>query len=238
MGDGALWPLAPLLLGTLLQFALAGCLSRTAKGWLALASGVLSFAGALALVPAVATGRRLEGALPGIGLDARYAVDGLSLVFALMATGIGAAILLYCVRYMAHEAAGLTRFYALMLVFIAGLVGLAWSADLLLAYASWEVIGLCSYFLVGFWYRDPVASHGARKVLVLTHLPGYGLLAGILVLHQRTGSFLWTDAAVARAFTTDIFLLMLLAAMAKSVMVPPWYWRWRASPCWSAASSR
>jgi multicomponent Na+:H+ antiporter subunit A len=151
-------------------------------------------------------------------------VDGLSLVFVLMATGIGTAILLYCVRYMAGECEGVTRFYALMLTFMAGLVNLVCSADLLLAYLSWEVIGLCSYFLVGFWYKDPAASEGARKVLVMTHLPGYALLAAILLLYSRTGTFLWTDPAVRQAFTSGLFVLMLVAAMAKSVLFPLHTW--------------
>jgi multicomponent Na+:H+ antiporter subunit A len=151
-------------------------------------------------------------------------VDGLSLVFVLMATGIGTAILLYCVHYMAGECEGATRFYALMLTFMAGLVNLVCSADLLLAYLSWEVIGLCSYFLVGFWYKDPAASDGARKVLVMTHLPGYALLVAILILFDRTGTFLWTDPAVRHAFTGGLFLLMLVAAMAKSVMFPLHTW--------------
>lgn len=111
-----------------------------------------------------------------------------------------------------------------MLTFMAGLVNLVCSADLLLAYLSCEVIGLCSYFLVGFWYKDPAASDGARKVLVMTHLPGYALLVAILILFDRTGTFLWTDPAVRHAFTGGLFLLMLVAAMAKSVMFPLHTW--------------
>ncbi|MEW5959602.1 MAG: NADH-quinone oxidoreductase subunit L, partial [Chloroflexota bacterium] len=148
-------------------------------------------------------------------------------IFALMAAGIGSAILLYCVHYMAHEAEGLTRFYTLLLTFIAGLVSLVYSANLLLAYLSWEVIGLCSYFLVGFWYKETAAANGARKVLVMTHLPGYGLLTAILLLYHQSGTFLWTDPALGAALpavATSIFGLMLVAAMAKSVMFPLHTW--------------
>ncbi|MFX8441315.1 proton-conducting transporter membrane subunit, partial [Acinetobacter baumannii] len=82
----------------------------------------------------------------------------------------------FSVRYMEHEEQGTTRFYAIMLVFIAGLLLLASAADMLGAYMAWEVIGLCSYSLVGFWYRQRAATDGARKVLVITHLAGYGFL--------------------------------------------------------------
>ena len=193
---------------------------------MAFGSGLTALAGALALVPPIALGGTVEGMLYpwDRGISLRFHQDGLSLVFVLMATGIGTAILLYCVRYMAGEREGTTRFYALMLTFIAGLVNLVCSADLLLAYLSWEVIGLCSYFLVGFWYQDPAASDGARKVLVMTHLPGYALLAAILVLYDRTGTFLWTDPAIRQAFTGGLFLLMLVAAMAKSVIFPLHTW--------------
>jgi multicomponent Na+:H+ antiporter subunit A len=111
-----------------------------------------------------------------------------------------------------------------MLVFIAGLVHLVYAADLLLMYMSWEVIGLCSFLLVGFWYQKKEAAYGARKVLVMTHLAGYGLLAAILILYARTGTTLWTDPRVVTAFTSGLFLLMLLAAVAKSVQFPLHTW--------------
>jgi multicomponent Na+:H+ antiporter subunit A len=219
-------PLVALAAGALLELLLGRVLSPRAKGWLACGSGVVALVGALRLVPPVAAGGTVQQVLFSWdrGIPLRYHVDGLSLVFVLMATGIGSAILLYCVDYMADEREGATRFYALMLAFMAGLVNLACSADLLLAYLSWEVIGLCSYFLVGFWYRDPAASDGARKVLVMTHLPGYGLLAAILILFSHTGTFLWTDPAIRQAFTGGLFALMLMAAMAKSVMFPLHTW--------------
>jgi multicomponent Na+:H+ antiporter subunit A len=219
-------PLGALTAGALLELLLGRLLSPRAKGWLAFGSGLTALVGALGLIAPIAARSALEGTfIPwDRGVPLRYHVDGLSLVFVLMATGIGTAILLYCVHYMAGEREGATRFYALMLTFMAGLVNLVCSADLLLAYLSWEVIGLCSYFLVGFWYQDPAASDGARKVLVMTHLPGYALLAAILVLYDRTGTFLWTDPAIRQAFTGGLFVLMLVAAMAKSVMFPLHTW--------------
>lgn len=222
----AAMPLAALVAGALLQLLLARALSPRGKGWLASASGLVALLGALRLTPAIATGGRVEATLLSWdrSIPLRYHVDGLSLVFVLMATGIGTAILLYCIGYMAEERDGATRFYALMLTFMAGLVNLVCSADLLLAYLSWEVIGLCSYFLVGFWYRDPAASEGARKVLVMTHLPGYGLLTAVLILFSQTGTFLWTDPAIRPAFTGGLFVLVLAAAMAKSVMFPLHTW--------------
>ncbi|MCB2178305.1 NADH-quinone oxidoreductase subunit L [bacterium] len=219
-------PLAILLAGILLQIILGAFLTPRQKGWLAFLTGLGALIAILSLVPVVASGDIFEGTIAA--WDGQFAfqahVDGLSLIFALMATGIGSAILFYCIDYMAHEAEGTTRFFVLLLTFIAGLVSLVYSANLLLAYLSWELIGLCSYFLVGFWYKNTAAVQGARKVLIMTHIPGYALLLGILTLYSQTGTFLWTDPAIAAHFTTGIFLLMLVAAMAKSVMFPLHTW--------------
>lgn len=219
-------PILILLTGALVQLLVGHIESARLKGWLAFAAGLGALAAVVAGVPSIWQGQPLTAGpfLWDQGVPILYHVDGLSLIFALMATGIGAAILLYCVRYMEHEPQGVTRFYALMLVFIAGLVNLVASANLLLAYLSWEVVGLCSYFLVGFWYKSTAAANGARKVLLMTHLPGYGLLIAILLLYSQSGTFLWTDPALSAAFTAGIFGLMLLAAMAKSVMVPLHTW--------------
>ena len=210
--------LAVLLGGVVVQLVLGRVLSPRAKGWLAFLFGLGALASILALLPGVLGGKAVEAV---VGLQVH--IDGLSLVFALMAAGIGSAILLYSIGYMAHEE-GTTRFYALMLTFMAGLVGLVISASLLAVYFCWEVIGLCSYLLVGFWYKQPAAADGARKVLVMTHIPGYTLLIGILLLYSGSGTFLWTSPALAAQFTTGIFLLMLVAAMAKSVMFPLHTW--------------
>ena len=219
-------PLLILLAGVILEIVLGRALTTRGKGWLALGCGLGALAGVLAMLPGVSQGQIFQYELFRWDASSPFLlyVDPLGLLFALMAAGIGSAILLYCIDYMAHEPFGVTRFYALMLTFIAGLISLVFSANLLMAYLSWEVIGLCSYFLVGFWYQDPAAAGGARKVLLMTHLPGYGLLIAILILYQNSGTFLWTDPALAAHFTGGLFLLMLVAAMAKSVMFPLHTW--------------
>jgi multicomponent K+:H+ antiporter subunit A len=219
-------PLIVLSLGVVLELALGRVLSPNGKGRLALVTGLGALVATVALVPAVLRDGALDQAFLAWdqGIQVACHVDGLSLIFALMATGIGSVILLYCIGYMAAEPEGLTRFYTLMLVFIGGLVSLVFAANLLLTYVSWEIIGLCSYLLVGFWYKQSEATDGARKVLVMTHLAGYGLLVGILVLYVRSGTFLWTDPALSAAFSTGVFVLMLVAAMAKSVIFPLHTW--------------
>jgi multicomponent Na+:H+ antiporter subunit A len=216
-----------LLLGVVLQILVARLCSARTKGILAAVAclpAVLAVIG-VGMAPAVRAGQAVEVNL--LQWDGPLAlvlhVDALSVLFALMGTGLGGFVLLYSIGYMAHDKAA-TRFYASMLIFIAGFVGLVYSANLFFFYLCWEVVGLCSFSLVGFWYTNREAVAGARKVLLMTHIAGYGLLAAILTVYFRTGSALWTDPKVAQAFTGGIFVLMLVALVAKSVQVPLHTW--------------
>jgi multicomponent Na+:H+ antiporter subunit A len=215
----------PLLAGVLLQLLAARVLSSRAKGVLALVTSLPSLVAVVATLVRVNLGGPIDfTALPWDGpLALVFHVDALSLMFALMGTALGAVVLLYSIGYMAHERSA-TRFYAFMLTFICGMVGLVYSANLFFLYLCWEAMGLCSFSLVGFWYEKKEAVAGARKVLLMTHLAGYGLLAAILLIFARTGSALWTDPAVAQAFTGGVFTLMLVALLAKSVQFPLHTW--------------
>ena len=218
-----------LLLGAALQILVARLLNARAKGILAFLTCLPAVASVIGLVGWVKAGRAVDlpvlpNVLPWDGpLALVLHVDALSVLFALMGTGLGAFVLLYSIGYMAHDKAA-TRFYATMLVFIGGFVGLVYSANLFIFYLCWELVGLCSFSLVGFWYTNREAVAGARKVLLMTHIAGYGLLAAILVVYHRTGSALWTDPKVAQAFTGGVFVLMLVALVAKSVQVPLHTW--------------
>ena len=219
-------PTAVLFAGALLEIVLGGVLSKAAKGWLAFLAAAIALTAVLAMIPGSMHGDVLTATLLDwdAGIAFVYHVDGLSILFMLLGTGMGSAILLYSIGYMEEEEEGTTRFYVLMLVFIGGFVMLVCAANLLMTYFAWEVIGLCSYFLVGFWYKQQAAADGSRKVLIMTHFAGYGLLAAIMLLYVRTGTFLWADPAVGAAFSGAIVLLLIVAAMAKSVMYPLHTW--------------
>jgi NADH:ubiquinone oxidoreductase subunit 5 (subunit L)/multisubunit Na+/H+ antiporter MnhA subunit len=214
-----------LLLGAVLQIVVARLCSARAKGILAALTCLPAALAVAGLIPAVRTGQAVEVNL--LHWDGPLAlvlhVDALSVLFALMGAGLGGFVLLYSISDMADDRAA-SRFYASMLIFIAAFVGLVYSANLFVFYLCWETIGLCSFSLVGFWYTNRGAVTGARKVLLMTHIAGYGLLAGILTIYHRTGSALWTDPAVAHSFTGGVFLLMLVALAAKSVQVPLHTW--------------
>ena len=214
-----------LLVGAALQILVARLFNARVKGILAFLSCLPAVLAVVALTGAVQAGRAVE--VTALQWDGPLAlvlhVDALSVLFALMGSGLGAFVLLYSIGYMAHDKAA-TRFYATMLVFIGGFIGLVYSANLFVFYLCWELVGLCSFSLVGFWYTNQEAVSGARKVLLMTHIAGYGLLAAILMVYHRTGSALWTDPAVAQAFTGGVFVLMLVALVAKSVQFPLHTW--------------
>ena len=227
MGASTLILMAPcsLLLGAALQILVARLCSARAKGILAFLTCLPALFAVAGIAPAVRGGQSIDlHPLPWDGpLALVLHVDALSVLFAFMGACIGGLVLLYSIGYMAHDKSA-TRFYAIMLVFIGGFITLVYSANLFIFYLCWEVVGLCSFSLVGFWYTTREAVNGARKVLLMTHIAGYGLLAGILVLYHRAGSALWTDPAVAHQFTGGLFALMLVALVAKSVQVPLHTW--------------
>jgi len=214
-----------LLLGAALQILVAPLFSARAKGILAFLTCLPALFAVAGIAPWVRGGQGIDlHPLPWDGpLALVLHVDALSVLFAFMGACIGGLVLLYSIGYMAQDKSA-TRFYATMLVFIGGFIALVYSANLFIFYFCWELVGLCSFSLVGFWYTNREAVNGARKVLLMTHIAGYGLLAAILVLYHRAGSALWTDPAVARSFTGGIFALMLVALVAKSVQVPLHTW--------------
>ena len=220
-----LFPSAALCAGALLQIVLSKWLSSRGKGIVALLSAIPALAGVLCLLPIIRDGRTLHVSLqPWDGpLAVVLHADALSALFACMGSLLGTIVLLYSIGYMRRDPAA-SRFYATMLLFIGGFVALVYSANLFLLYLCWEVIGLCSFSLVGFWFRNREAVAGARKVLLTTHIAGYGLLSAIVILYFRAGTAIWTDPAIARHFSTGVFLLMLAALVAKSVQFPLHTW--------------
>ncbi|HUH62206.1 MAG TPA: proton-conducting transporter membrane subunit [Terracidiphilus sp.] len=219
--------LAPtsLLVGAVLQLVVSRFASARAKGALAVLFCLPSLISVAALVPAVRSGQGIDLCLAQWDgpLSLVLRVDALSVLFGFMGACIGALVLIYSIGYMSHDRAA-TRFFCTMLLFIGGFITLVFSANLFFLYLCWEVVGLCSFTLVGFWYTNAEAVAGARKVLLMTHIAGYGLLAATLVLYHRAGTALWTDPAIGRSFTGGIFALMLVALIAKSVQVPLHTW--------------
>ena len=194
----ALVILLPLLLGTVLC-AVAGASARPWRrrlaAWLAAAvtAGVLALL--LAQAPAVFGGTVLlehTTWLPALGLDIGLRLDGLALMFGLLITGIGLLIILYAAWYLhADDPAG--KFYGLLMLFMAAMLGIALSDNLLLLVVFWELTSVASFLLVGYWGQRADARVGARMALAVTGGGGLVLLAGVLLLGHIGGSFALSD---------------------------------------------
>ncbi|MBN1161222.1 MAG: NADH-quinone oxidoreductase subunit L, partial [Dehalococcoidales bacterium] len=96
---------------------------------------------------------------------------------------------IYSLGYMAHDEAGYYRYYTFMSLFTFSMLGLVLADNLLFMFVFWEMVGLCSYLLIGFWYHRKSAADAAKKAFIVTRLGDFGFLAGILILYFNTGTF-------------------------------------------------
>ncbi|MCX8204771.1 MAG: proton-conducting transporter membrane subunit [Candidatus Nezhaarchaeota archaeon] len=163
------------------------------------------------------------------GLDVRHLLygDALSSLFALTAGFFGFIAMLYSIDDVAHEE-GQARYYALMLLFQGGMIGLFSAGNLLLLFAFWELVGLCSYGLIGFYMRKPESRVASMKALVMTHTCGAAVLIGLLALLAGGMGLeiasLKAAAPGALGLLSMSSLLFLLGSMSKSVQLPLHTW--------------
>lgn len=167
--------------------------------------------------------------VPSLGINLTFYVDGLSLLFALLISGIGALVMIYASGYLAgHEY--LARFYAYILVFMTSMLGLVLAGNVLTLFVFWELTSLSSYLLIGFDHRREAARAAALQALLVTGGGGLALLAGLLLLGQVGGSLELStllgqaEAVRQHALYLPILLLILLGAFTKSAQVPFHFW--------------
>src|SRR5512144_74877 len=114
-------------------------------------------------------------------------IDPLSLIMILVITIVGFFIHLYSVEFMLDEE-GYSRFFAYMNLFVGSMLTLVLADNLLLLYLGWEGVGLCSYLLIGFWYKDPANGRAARKAFVVTRVGDTALAIGLFLLFTHLGT--------------------------------------------------
>ena len=164
-----------------------------------------------------------------LSIDLAFRGDGLSVLFALLVTGIGALVVLYADGYLAgHRDLG--RFYALTLFFMGSMLGLVLSDNLYALFIFWELTSISSYLLIGFNHEDEASRKSALQALLVTGLGGLALLAGFILLHQMAGSPSVTDilqqadAVKTHGLYTAALVLVLIGAFTKSAQVPFHFW--------------
>lgn len=213
---------------------LAPWLTRVARPWIGWLLALLPFGLAgyfFSFLPQVASGATLREAwpwLPDLGISLAFYLDGLSLVFALLITGIGGFILIYAGGYLkGHPQHG--RFMSFLLLFMGSMLGLVLADDLITLFVFWELTSITSFLLIGFEHERPESRRAAVQALVVTGLGGLALLAGGLILAQEGGFLLsgylevGTTLAGSEAYPA-ILVLFLIAAFTKSAQVPLHFW--------------
>jgi NADH-quinone oxidoreductase subunit L len=116
-------------------------------------------------------------------------MDQLSAVMVVTVSVVSLMVQIYSLGYMAHDEAGYYRYYTFMSLFTFSMLGLVLADNLLFMFVFWEMVGLCSYLLIGFWYHRKSAADAAKKAFIVTRLGDFGFLAGILILYFNTGTF-------------------------------------------------
>ncbi len=226
-----LWIALLPLLGVLVPALTA----RRGRGFCSLATAVLP-ATALVMtllnVPALLDGEQLRFSvtwMPELALNLAFRLDGLSLLFNLLILGIGLLIILYAHYYLAKDEP-YGRFYAFLMLFMASMVGISMSDNLILLWLFWELTSLSSFLLIGYWSHQSDARKGARMALTVTGAGGLALLAGLLLLGDMAGSFNMGDVlASSEVILADsryplMLGLVLLGAFTKSAQFPFHFW--------------
>ncbi|MBF0490156.1 MAG: NADH-quinone oxidoreductase subunit L [Candidatus Omnitrophica bacterium] len=163
-----------------------------------------------------------------------FLVNPLAIIMMLVVTGGGSAIFLYSKGYMAEDPS-MPRFFAFLSLFAFSMIGIVLSNNLIQLFIFWELVGLSSHLLIGFWYEKPSASAAAVKAFMVNRLADFGFLCGILLLWSLSGvsgaarSFQITDLATAVShmdphLLTIAALLLFCGVVGKSAQVPLHVW--------------
>lgn len=205
------------------------------------------FAALLTQLPAVTAGAVLVERhqwVPSLGVELTLRLDGLTLLFALLVTGIGTLVTIYAGSYFrAASVRTRTHFVLLIQLFMTAMLGTVLSDNLLVMYLFWEWTSLMSFLLIGFEAARPAARKAALQSLLLTVAGGLSMFAGILLLGQRLGTFSFTEilAAPERFAALDgawvIAALFLAGALTKSAQAPFHFWLPRAMEAPTPASA-
>jgi NADH-quinone oxidoreductase subunit L len=214
-----------------------GKYSDKARNYFVVAIAAVTAVLALSLVPSVWSGNGSATEffvtwLPG--LNAGVYIDPLSVLFTCLVAFFALIIAVYSIGYMKGEE-GLTRYYYLILLFIGSMIGLVIADNMLQMFIFWEMVGLCSYALISFWYKKPESIKAGVKVFIMTRIGDIALLAaiGLLYLMFNTFSFHGVISGIqAGGFNVDLMVvvafLVLGGAIAKSAQLPLFTWLYSA----------
>lgn len=226
--------LIAVLLGIIFSIVLVFA-GRWLKGRLAvLASAVplglfVWFASFLPQISAGETVYKLYEWVPALGVNLSFQLDGLSLLFALLITGIGTLVFLYSAAYLKGNEY-LDRFYGYLSIFMSAMLGVVLSDNLISLFVFWELTSISSFFLIGFKNNDPDSRKSALTALAVTGLGGMSLLAGAILMGQLAGSYsiqeILNSGFSFQSHGRYVLIIALIfgAAFTKSAQFPFHFW--------------
>lgn len=223
------------LVGAALAY-LAGRKDKHLAGLIATAASALSFLWVLKLFFALPEGALYEHnvytwfAAGQLQVDFLLRFDHLAAVMCLIVTGIGSLIHLYSIGYM-HEDPGQPRFFAYLNLFMFSMLLLVLGGNLLVLFVGWEGVGLCSYLLIGFWFKNIAYAAAGRKAFVVNRIGDAGFLLGIFLLFNQFGTIEFSHLAAAVAAEPELVALytvisacLFVGATGKSAQIPLFVW--------------
>ncbi len=172
----------------------------------------------------------IQSGLLQVGFD--MAIDRLTAVMLLIVTGVGLLIHVYSIGYMSHEE-GYARFFSYLNLFMFFMLILVLASNLLLLFVGWEGVGLCSYLLVGFYFREKFATDAANKAFIVNRIGDFGFMLGMLLtvvafhtldFGKIAAALAHMPAAATSGAITAIALLLFVGATGKSAQIPLYVW--------------
>ncbi|TMW73891.1 Na+/H+ antiporter subunit A [Alteribacter natronophilus] len=225
--------LSPFILAIFIPF-LYKWFRNVHTGWFILPLPVILFG---YLLTFVTTGQGMEVVeetvpwVPSLGINFTVYLDGLSLLFALLITGIGALVVLYSIFYIANKKdEPLNNFYVYLLMFMGAMLGVVLTDNLIVIYVFWELTSLASSLLIAYWFHKEKSRYGAQKSMLITVSGGFAMLAGFSLLYVITGTFSiqgiieQSAQVIASPLAVPAMLLVLAGAFTKSAQFPFHIW--------------
>jgi NADH-quinone oxidoreductase subunit L len=223
------------LLGSIVLLFFGKRIGDPVAGWLASATVIGSF-----LFAAPLAVRFLEGGahaetvhlftwIPVIGAEASLLWDPLSALMVLVVTGVGSLITVYSVGYM-HGDPRFGRFFAYLALFAASMLILVLGDNFAVLFVGWELVGLCSYLLISFWFSKPSAAAAGKKAFIVNRIGDWGFLVALMAIFAAFGTldfgvvFAEAPGRLTTAAATAITLLLFVGATGKSAQVPLHVW--------------
>ncbi|MHA0856406.1 Na+/H+ antiporter subunit A [Paenibacillus sp. CMAA1364] len=206
---------------------------RIHTGWFVLPFPALLFLYFLMKIPVVRTGEYMMATvswMPSLGINISLILDGLSLLFALLITGMGALVILYSIYYLKKKTESIRHFYIYLMMFMGAMLGVVLSDNLMVLYGFWELTSISSFLLIAFWHRREKSRYGALKSMLITVFGGLAMFAGFNLLYVMTGTFSiremigQVDVMTTHSLFLPAMLLILLGAFTKSAQFPFHIW--------------